>query len=371
MNRMEFILRNVLVLCFLLGMQVGRGQVRVAGVDAADDVDTYFAHIEGTHPNPYWHTPRAEVEHFRDSVKALCLGQDSVDVGELSYWLAQGNHFFDYHTACDIEVKGVKEAVFFSRLAFEGERILWEGKEVKSIGGYESGDILQAIKRCMGADVPWGTCCYELNHWTLGQKVMLYMGLRPPFAVQFADGTETTVAGYTYADLQQMYNEETREDYSFEMYELDSIAIIRFNRYIMGGFQDFRMFLQRSFDLIQKRGVRYLFIDVWATWCGGCVMEIPYMEKLQEHFANDKRIKLISISWDYTQEVWLDYLKKRPATWAQYIVDKKNMDFMKKEYRMTFIPRFLLLDPEGRIISIEFARPSDPECVQILEEIIK
>ena len=95
------------------------------------------------------------------------------------------------------------------------------------------------------------------------------------------------------------------------------------------------------------------------------------MEKLQEHFANDKRIKLISISWDYTQEVWLDYLKKRPATWAQYIVDKKNMDFMKKEYRMTFIPRFLLLDPEGRIISIEFARPSDPECVQILEEIIK
>ena len=277
MNRMEFILRNVLVLCFLLGMQVGRGQVRVAGVDAADDVDTYFAHIEGTHPNPYWHTPRAEVEHFRDSVKALCLGQDSVDVGELSYWLAQGNHFFDYHTACDIEVKGVKEAVFFPCLAFEGERILWEGKEVKSVGGCAVGDILQAIKRCMGADMPWGTCCYELNHWTLGQKVMLYMGLRPPFAVQFADGTETTVAGYTYADLQQMYNEETREDYSFEMYELDSIAIIRFNRYIMGGFQDFRMFLQRSFDLIQKRGVRYLFIDVSVNPGGMSTSMMPFL----------------------------------------------------------------------------------------------
>lgn len=135
-----------------------------------------------------------------------------------------------------------------------------------------------------------------------------------------------------------------------------------------------------DFELISDKGEtvrlsdlygQYLFIDVWATWCGGCVMEIPYMEKLQEHFANDKRIKLISISWDYTQEVWLDYLKKRPATWAQYIVDKKNMDFMKKEYRMTFIPRFLLLDPEGRIISIEFTRPSDPECVQMLEKAIK
>ena len=72
-----------------------------------------------------------------------------------------------------------------------------------------------------------------------------------------------------------------------------------------------------DFELISDKGEtirlsdlrgQYVFIDVWATWCGGCVMQIPYMEKLQEHFANDKRIKLISISWDYTQVVWLDYL---------------------------------------------------------------
>lgn len=131
-----------------------------------------------------------------------------------------------------------------------------------------------------------------------------------------------------------------------------------------------------DFDLISDTGEKirlsdlrgqYIFIDVWATWCGGCVMEIPYMERLQKHFANDKRIKLISISWDYTQKVWLDYLEKHPATWSQYIVDKKNMDFMKKEYRMTFIPRFLLLDPQGRIVSINYALPSDPECMKMLE----
>ena len=47
------------------------------------------------------------------------------------------------------------------------------------------------------------------------------------------------------------------------------------------------------------------------------------------------------------------------------------MDFMKKEYRMTFIPRFLLLDPEGRIISIDYARPSTPECIEMLEQDMK
>ena len=68
-----------------------------------------------------------------------------------------------------------------------------------------------------------------------------------------------------------------------------------------------------DFELIDDKGEKcrlsdlkgtYVFVDVWATWCKGCVMEIPYMEKLQEHFANDKRITLISISWDYTLKVW-------------------------------------------------------------------
>lgn len=135
-----------------------------------------------------------------------------------------------------------------------------------------------------------------------------------------------------------------------------------------------------DFELIDDKGKKcrlsdlkgtYVFVDVWATWCHGCVMEIPYMEKLQEHFANDKRITLISISWDYTQKVWLDYLKKHPATWPQYIVDKENMAVMQKEYRMSWIPRFMLIDPEGRLISIDYERPSNRECVKRRREVTK
>ena len=132
-----------------------------------------------------------------------------------------------------------------------------------------------------------------------------------------------------------------------------------------------------DFELIDDKGKKcrlsdlkgtYVFVDVWATWCKGCVMEIPHMEKLQEHFADDKRITLISISWDYTQKVWLDYLKKRPAAWPQYIVDKENRAVMQKEYRMSWIPRFMLIDPEGCLISIDYERPSHRECVKRLEK---
>ena len=135
---------------------------------------------------------------------------------------------------------------------------------------------------------------------------------------------------------------------------------------------DFEMFDMegKTCRLSDLKG-QYVFLDIWATWCHGCVMEIPYMEKLQEHFAGDKRIRLVSISWDYTREAWLDFLEKRPAAWPQYMVDRENMDVMMKEYRIMGIPRFMLLDPQGRIVSFDCARPSEPECVDLLEQVIK
>lgn len=47
-----------------------------------------------------------------------------------------------------------------------------------------------------------------------------------------------------------------------------------------------------------------VYIDVWATWCGPCCMEIPYMEKLVKHYAKNKKIEFLSISLDENQKKW-------------------------------------------------------------------
>lgn len=125
----------------------------------------------------------------------------------------------------------------------------------------------------------------------------------------------------------------------------------------------------KSCRLSDLRG-KYLFIDVWATWCLPCRDEIPYMAKLQEHFAGNDRIALISISVDANQKTWRNFLKQEQPTWAQYVVDRENNALLEKEYRIYGIPHFMLLDPEGRIVSLNVARPSEPECVTWLEEVI-
>ena len=113
---------------------------------------------------------------------------------------------------------------------------------------------------------------------------------------------------------------------------------------------------------------KYLFVDFWATWCAPCREEIPYMARLQEHFANDARIALISISVDANVKTWKDFLLKDKPTWAQYVVDAENNGILDKEYRIFGIPHFMLLDPEGRFVSYVFTRPSDPRCAELIEQ---
>ena len=49
-------------------------------------------------------------------------------------------------------------------------------------------------------------------------------------------------------------------------------------------------------------------------------------------------------------------------------MDKKTNDFLGKEYRIEGIPHFMLLDREGRFIAYSFVRPSEPECITLLEK---
>ena len=115
---------------------------------------------------------------------------------------------------------------------------------------------------------------------------------------------------------------------------------------------------------------KYVFVDFWATWCAPCREEIPHMAKLQEHFANDARIALISISVDANVKTWKNFLAKDKPTWAQYVVDAENNAILDKEYRIFGIPHFMLLDPEGRFVQYDFVRPSFPGCMEEIEQIV-
>lgn len=126
----------------------------------------------------------------------------------------------------------------------------------------------------------------------------------------------------------------------------------------------------KVFSLKDFRG-KALYIDCWATWCGPCCGEIPYMEKLHEHYKNSKDVELISISLDSNKKKWLQKLKEDKPKWRQFICPDNFKSQLCQNYDIDAIPRFLFFDKEGRIISLDAKRPSEQDIIRYIDENLK
>lgn len=121
---------------------------------------------------------------------------------------------------------------------------------------------------------------------------------------------------------------------------------------------------------------KYVYIDVWATWCGPCIREIPSLKSIEKEFHN-KNIEFISIStdesrrsggsWEAAEKKWRDFVKENELGGVQLWA---GQDFsFQQAYQISGIPRFILIDPQGNIVEANAPRPSDPRLKSLLESL--
>lgn len=125
-----------------------------------------------------------------------------------------------------------------------------------------------------------------------------------------------------------------------------------------------------SIDLNDLKG-KNVYIDIWATWCGPCRKEIPHLEKLQEEYKGNSNIVFASVSIDKDKEAWEKMVKEKDMKGLQLYADQANNSKICRDYLVSGIPRFLLIDAEGKIINAKAPRPSSPEIKEILANLAK
>lgn len=106
---------------------------------------------------------------------------------------------------------------------------------------------------------------------------------------------------------------------------------------------------------------KYVYIDVWATWCGPCRGELPHLKELEHQFKG-KNIAFVSISCDQDKAAWEKMVKEEKLEGIQLHFGS-DQTFM-NDYMIRGIPRFILLDREGKILAAEMTRPSNPKTVE-------
>jgi thiol-disulfide isomerase/thioredoxin len=114
---------------------------------------------------------------------------------------------------------------------------------------------------------------------------------------------------------------------------------------------------------------KLVYIDVWATWCGPCKQELPHLKKLEAEYHSNKNIVFLSVSTDASKDhqKWKDYLVNEKLTGVQLFAGDGARDGILKPYKITGIPRFILVGKDGTIIASDAPRPSSSEIRPLLK----
>lgn len=114
---------------------------------------------------------------------------------------------------------------------------------------------------------------------------------------------------------------------------------------------------------------KLVYIDVWATWCVPCLQEIPSLKQLESDY-HGKDIEFVSMSIDQKKdfEKWQNMVKEKELKGIQIFADNDWSSQFVRAYNINGIPRFILLDREGKIINADAPRPSNAGIRTLIDE---
>ena len=116
-------------------------------------------------------------------------------------------------------------------------------------------------------------------------------------------------------------------------------------------------------DFSTFRG-KYVYIDMWASWCVPCLREVPVLQELEKKLKN-KKVAFVSISVDANKEAWLKKLDEKNMHGHQLWNSGSTLG---SALNVKGIPFFAIYDPDGNLYMHGAPRPSQgPGLVELLE----
>ena len=100
-------------------------------------------------------------------------------------------------------------------------------------------------------------------------------------------------------------------------------------------------------DEVKKNKVTV--IDFWASWCGPCRQEMPFMIELYKQYQS-QGLGIIGISLDNERDAWLNATEAMGITWPQMSDLKGWENEIALYFNVTSIPHTIVVDQQGKIL---------------------
>ncbi len=112
---------------------------------------------------------------------------------------------------------------------------------------------------------------------------------------------------------------------------------------------------------------KIIYIDLWATWCGPCLAEMPYFEELKKKYKDNKDIVFVSLSIDDSETAWRRSLRARNADGIQWIIRRSDL----VDYDIVTIPRTIVINRDFTIADINAPEPSSKKTIPMIDALLK
>ncbi len=189
-------------------------------------------------------------------------------------------------------------------------------------------------------------------------------------AVNESKGIDTLVTNSSLKSIKPMLN--SYKNYFGGIIDLKT----ELNGTISPTFDDYQNYDGTTTSLDDLKG-KYVYVDVWATWCGPCKREIPFLKEVEEKY-HGKNIAFVSMSidddkshngsWEKAEQNWKAMVADKDLGGIQIFAPKGWQSDFVTGYKIKGIPRFILIGPEGNVIDASAPRPSDKKLIKLFDK---
>lgn len=118
-------------------------------------------------------------------------------------------------------------------------------------------------------------------------------------------------------------------------------------------------------EILKQNKGKAVVIEVWASWCSDCVKNMPQVKELKASFPE---VAFVNLSCDKTFDAWKTGIEKHEVTGENYLIKDGMKGEFGKSIKLDWIPRFIVIDKNGKIVIFRAIEKDFEKISKILTE---
>ena len=123
-------------------------------------------------------------------------------------------------------------------------------------------------------------------------------------------------------------------------------------------------------QLLDKYKGKVVLLDFWASWCAPCLSEMPFSNKLHHQFRG-KDVTFVYLASDDTDGKWRGNIARYKLSGEHYLMNSSLQRDAYLTLAVQTLPRYVLIDQNGKIVDPDSNKPSQPELAAAIEALLK